>query len=505
MSSIIQRYFLIYLTAAFFSVLLSVWICGNETVINPDAICYLQSAATVHKGLIAAMNVCGQAKWPLYSVIIAGFVKITSLSYETAAYIINSFFSLVAVVAFINIVHTLSRHLTEMQRVRLLWLAAAVILLTNEFNSIKHYIVRDHGFWAFYLLSILFLIKFFIYQRWYYALFWGISIVLATLFRIEGAIFLLLMPFVAWTDTSNTYLLRAKRFLQLNILTIVAGILLCIWLFLGPELSMGRLSELKFQLLHGMSMLVENFYLSADNLGKYVLSVHSAKDASLILFLMLMIWYVVGVILNFSVIYTVLAAYAWYKKLIVIEKPVRNVLLGFIILNVIITLAFLFEFMFLSKRYLIALSLVFMIWVPFALENLVHKWSERKWPVIAALSLIFISSLGGIFEFGYSKHYIHDAGAWLDKNTPIDAKIYSNDNIVMYYSHRFGNEVFEKAREFKSDQFIAQGKWKEYEYLALRLNKKSAFMDAEIFKEININPIIVFSNERGDEVRIYRM
>jgi hypothetical protein len=219
-----------------------------------------------------------------------------------------------------------------------------------------------------------------------------------------------------------------------------------------------------------------------------------------------MIWYPVSVIANLSVIYSLLAVYAWYKKLIVVKRPMLNVMLGYIFLNIFITLAFLFEYMFLSKRYLVALSLVLMLWVPFALEDLLQKWSRKKWPVIVAIFFIFISSVGGIVKFGYSKHYIHDAGVWLAKNTPPEAKIYSNDSIVMYYSQRFGSALFEKNQEFKDPQVIALGNWKKYDYLALRINKKTAKNDSKDFIEINKqHPLVIFANERGDEVRIYKV
>jgi hypothetical protein len=84
----------IYILAAFFSVICSLWISNREAVINSDAICYLQSAATMKEGIHVAMDLCGQAKWPLYSLLIAGFVKVTHLPYVTAAYILNGFFSL---------------------------------------------------------------------------------------------------------------------------------------------------------------------------------------------------------------------------------------------------------------------------------------------------------------------------------------------------------------------------------------------------------------------------
>ena len=75
-----------------------------------------------------------------------------------------------------------------------MWFALGVILLSHQFNSVRQYIVRDHGFWAFYLVSLYFLLKYVEDVSWKNALAWSASLLMATLFRIEGAIFLLTLP-----------------------------------------------------------------------------------------------------------------------------------------------------------------------------------------------------------------------------------------------------------------------------------------------------------------------
>src|SRR3990167_7645795 len=90
----------VYLTAASLSIILSCWAALRESVVNPDAICYLQSAAAMSSGLKAAMHLCPQAMWPFYSMLIYGVVSITHLSWVTAAYFLNGFFSCISVLMF---------------------------------------------------------------------------------------------------------------------------------------------------------------------------------------------------------------------------------------------------------------------------------------------------------------------------------------------------------------------------------------------------------------------
>jgi hypothetical protein len=68
----------IYLVAALFSILLSFDGSLRATVVNPDGVCYLQSAATIATaGVHHAMHICGQAQWPFYSILIYDLVALT--------------------------------------------------------------------------------------------------------------------------------------------------------------------------------------------------------------------------------------------------------------------------------------------------------------------------------------------------------------------------------------------------------------------------------------------
>ncbi|MCD6038647.1 MAG: hypothetical protein K0S27_47 [Gammaproteobacteria bacterium] len=491
----------VYWVAAFFSLLLSIWIASQETVINPDAICYLQSAAIIKQGIHAAMNLCPQAKWPFYSLLIAGVVSITKLSYVVAAYAVDSIFSLITVLAFIAIVAFIAGEKKAYSSIR--WVAAFVILLAHEFNAVKAYIIRDHGFWGFYLLSILFLLYYFHEPRWRYALAWSISLLVATLFRIEGAIFLLAIPFITFFESKKNIIIRCKVFFQLNSMTWLVGLAMSAWFLFHPSYSSGRLSELQFQLLHGMMFFEQNFQLKTAGFMN-VLGNNGARDASLVLILTLLAWYVLSVIANLSWIYSALFIYSGWKKLLVTTPATRWILWSYILINVAVTALFLGQNMFLSKRYLIALSLVLMLWVPFALIYLMQRWRQKKWPLIVVLLCIVFSSLGGIFNFGYSKRYVQEAGRWLAVNVPQHAVVYSNDLQVMYYSCHFGNQIFDKAQAFSTLETIAHGRWKKYDYLALRIDQKELSSASGVLQEINLTPIQIFHNKRGDQVRIYR-
>lgn len=512
MHSLNLRYFTVYSFIVMASIVLSIWSGINGSIINNDGVCYLQSAEMLSQGLNAGMHACAQAKWPLYSILIAGLAYFTSLSYFMAACVLDTGFSIMTAVLFVKIVSWISQSVAvhvdrnslpeKSRHETLLWLAAIVVLLSNEFNSVRYLIIRDHGFWAFYMLSMFFLLRYFQHYRWFDVIAWCVSLVIATLFRVEGAVFLLLLPFLSLLNTRLTFASRIVAFCKMNALLIVLGAGLILWVFVASPKNLGRLNELYLQLTYGFSQLVIDYKIRADHLSEYVLSPFAASYSTWILFITLIVWYVISAIKNVSLIYGILAIFAWSKKIVKASHATRLVLWGYVAINVLVTAVFLAEHMFLSKRYLIALSLVLMIWVPFALQYLYLRWSYQKWPMVLASLLIVATSLGGIFAFGHSKKYIYDAGIWLAKNTPNDATLYSNEILVLYYANR--KDIYKNNTSYKDIKGLKNINWQEYQYFALRLDKNNVAKAVPYLQETHAQPIKIFANKRGDQVRVYK-
>ncbi len=497
---------LLYIFAFTASILLSFWLAYRETVINPDGICYLMSAQMVGSAALnEVMHLCPQSQWPFYSVLIYGLAHITHLSYAVSAYLLDSLFSLFSVVTFILIVKELGGSR------RVLWLAAFTILLSHEFNSIREYIIRDHGFWAFYLVSMYFLLRYFRQPKLITASVFSVSLVVATLFRIEGALFLLGLPFLSWFDFRYPLKQRAIHFFSLNLLTIFISIVIGTWLISHPahsSLQLGRVAEIIHQLQHGLTLMLDRYQTMQAALAQYVLTTDSQHDAGVVLLLVMVAWYVVHILDALSWIYGALVIYAWWRKITSFTSYATLVVGGYLAINVMVTFCFLAERSFLSKRYVIALALVLMLWVPFALNELIEKKSKLRERILLGIAafFIFISSMGGIIDFGYSKSYIHTAGNWIADNVPADATLYANDYQLMYYSQHFGYRLFENFAVYSQINAIAKGRWRQYDYLALRLGEKEEGDDmAALMREITLSPVHVFSNKRGDRVAIYKI
>ncbi|MBA3660196.1 MAG: hypothetical protein H0W64_00530 [Gammaproteobacteria bacterium] len=498
-----NEYYL-YILAALTSLALSAWIASNETIINPDAICYLMSAEKLGESSIRAiMDLCGQARWPFYSMLVYGLVKLSHLSYPTAAYLLDSFFSLLSVLAFLFIVKSIGG--TK----RVLWFAAITILCAHHFNSIREYIVRDHGFWTFYLFSIFFLLRYLARPRFFYALLFNASLILASLFRIEGFIFLLFMPQLIWLYKPFSFPVRFTSALALNALSFIGLIGLFTWMIIHPSNSLeklGRLFELKIQIQQGASYVATHYHQAKIALTQYILNVDSAKHADLVLSLVLIAWFVSSIVINLSWTYSILFIYAIIKRAVPLKFASTLVLSGVIAINIVINFIFLLERFFLSKRYLVALTLILTLMVPFALDRLYQcsqKLTQRLVFLVAMLTVL-VQGVGGTFDFGYSKAYVADAGQWISHHIPREARLYTNDYQLMYYSRHYQEDIFTKVREFIPDVPYLNKQIDQYDYFALRLRKKDnkATLIELVEKQMG-KPIRVFANTRGDSVKIY--
>lgn len=496
----------VYIAATVISLILSIWAAFKSAVINPDAICYVLSAESLKTDSVSSiMHLCAQAQWPFYSYLIYLVSSFTHLSYVASAYTLNGLFSLLSVLFFIKIVETLGGSL------RTLWFAALVILLSHEFTNVREYIIRDHGFWAFYLGSLLSLLQFYRQPRFQTALIWAACCVLATLFRIEGAVFFLLVPLTAFMDRSCSFSHRIKHFFMLNVVLILGVACAGLWLYFHTAISIGkvgRLHELAQQVHSGLLVIADQYRMTRTALASYVLSTDAVVHSDMILCALFVGWYAISLILNISWIYAAILIYGIATRATRFASTDRMVLLWYLFINVVITFSFLLERLFLSKRYLIALSLVLMVWVPFILNTLAERAKQsnkHRFVCVIVWICIFISALGGIFEFGYSKAYIRNAGRWLATNVPSSASIYTNDLQIMYYSNHFGTQIFTLPRDFTQLTTIQHARWKKFDYLALRLNNKSDAAANAILKNIHLLPVEVYTNNRGDRVVIYKV
>lgn len=404
--------------------------------INPDTVLYFESARLIALGdFKEAVKVFN---WPLYSLCMAGVHKLTTLSIHHSAQVLSIVFFAITTTSFVKIIELGGGNKKTM-------LAGALILFSSLYivGDVLEMLMRDQGFWACFLTSLVFFIRFKINNQYRDAFLWQIFAILATLFRIEAIMYLLFLPFLLLIETTHSWQQRISHFIKCNFLNIIAGFSIILALILSKQLSMknfGRLQEvfssgLFNELTH--NLLTKGQIMSEQVLGKYL------EEFAVIGLLLTFIYVIiVKAIATTGIFNCMLAAYSITQKRL-IKPPVAKVLkataiIAIITMGLIITKVFV-----LSGRYVVALAFVLMIPAAFQFGKLLTQYSQNKIQnkqLVAAIYLTLIFMLGSVIKNVWPKaegyNYLQKSAAWVNANNPQYGSVFFDDLRVQYYAKK---------------------------------------------------------------------
>lgn len=494
---ILQRDVRIY--AAFASLVLSAWCVFIGNVVNSDGVLYLRAAELMVRGeWHAALQLY---KWPFYSVLIALVHQVTGLSFEYAAYALNAALTALTVVMFISLVREVGGDNT------VVIFAAAVILLYHSLNNYRSFVIRDAGYLAFYLTSLLIFIKDLKEPKWSRTLAWVGAMVVAALFRIEAVVLLVALPFFRlWRQTTRL----SARLALIGLFTggaFIALSALAWWLagtlaMPGPGgLTTAWATVLKSSWQHVSALASAKIGLIAGAFANGYSRdfAYAAFTAALALLL------VKEVLASLTPLYAVLTGHALYQRLIFPVQGVMGLWLWLVVIHLVMLATILFAYGFLTGRFPVALSLTVMLAVPFSVAALYDGWQKgRRWlfPLVCALALL---STLGVLSSPTSKGHIRQAGLWLHDHTPTDATVFSNDPVLLYYSGRSGDQP--RAR-YGWDDTLALVKSRgrsQYDYLALRVKRAHLADQAMLVQTLAREPVATFANAKGEKILVFRL
>ena len=216
--------------ATIISFFLSAWSVFLDDVLNNDGILYVRVAdLLVHGEWDIAFNLY---KWPFYSLLIAVTGQVTGFSLEYSAHLLNAVLAALIIVCFISLVREVGGDSKTVVA------AAFVVLLYPGINEYRSFIGRDAGYIAFYLLSLLLFFKYANSPRFGYAIGWASSIFIAALFRIEGFLFLLILPLLYQWRKITTLPARLMLIITMIGACLVSGLIMA-WWFFGITLGLG--------------------------------------------------------------------------------------------------------------------------------------------------------------------------------------------------------------------------------------------------------------------------
>ncbi len=430
--------YLIYGTAIVVSFLLT-WlsICQYRTF-NADGVLYLQTARDFLQGGFKAAY--QQYPWPFFSVLIAELSRWFGVTVLTAAYWLSGLFFALITIAFLTIVRQLA------YSVKLQWLALFVILTFRPLTKYSHYIIRDAGYLAFFLVGVALLISFINKPRWYKAVAWNIAMTLALLFRVEGTLFLVLAPLIVWFDFPKDKLGTLRRYIQLNSLTVIYFIVMAFFVLLFSHHGMnstGRLSGLLNGIVDFIRTAWGEFYLAVFYVSKYVLPPPAARFGWVFTLSGLIGTFIYCCIIGITLPYLVGLVYGLRG---VVWRYYRAILVYVVIAFVLVS-AYSFSRYYFVVRYFLPLSaLLLTIAIP-GLARLYCSSRDvrcryfpwRKVLLWLVVLLMLAQAVSTVFHIGPSKRYRYLAAVWLREHTAPTATVYTNDGKIAFISNRTSN------------------------------------------------------------------
>lgn len=478
----------IRLLTAILSLLLSGLAFYLDDLINRDGVMYMEMVqAYLDGGLEATAKIYD---WPFFAIVTAWLSRGLSLPIELTAIGLNS----VLFVVFTDALLLISRRL--LPNLQQVLIAAVLILSFYSINEYRDYIIRDIGYWAFASLALYQIMRYVEDANYHNAIFWQLFALAALLFRVEGFVLILLLPFYVFFI--SPFRVAAKQLLQLNSL-IVPFALLSVVL----TLSITGWAE-AFNKLNNYTA-----YLNIDSLqfqmeqkltifeGK-VLNKFSEDYSVLILYSGLFIMLLFKLIEGISGGYLILFGLAVWLNKDKLKTPSRGLLIWFVAINVVILTAFVFHQYFVVSRYcIIAVAGIFLLMLPY-LTNLIEQViQQRRYWMTGLVGFVVLAGVIDTFHSTNSKTYIKETAIWASHHLQAEDRLLTDDEFLQYYLQREQTAVTITYRP------EGLGDYRGFDYVLVV--EKGRRDKLSLSADIDLELVYQQKNERKNKASIYRV
>ena len=411
--------------------------------------------------------------WPLYSMLIAAIHKTTSLNLQTSAQILSVALFALTTVSFLKIIELAGGNHKTL-------LAGALILFSSQYivGDVLPMLVRDHGFWGFFLLSLVFFIRFYQSHTLKHALLWQLAAIAALLFRIETITYLLLLPSLVLVYGNQSISRRLELFLKAHSLTLIIALAITAAIIFSPDLSvkdLGRLKEIFNANLYEKA--TQKLLERADIMASTVLGNHLEEFAIEGLLMTFAFIIIAKIISTSGWIAIGLAVMTFRKKMAAINPRTRQVLMASMLIALLNMLLIITKVFVLSGRYVIALSLLVMIFAAFYMAHILKYVTNdskdtvyKKWIVITLIVIMCLSLIKNILPKADSSNFEQDAIAWLKENSLIDQRTYFSTPRLRFYANQnftdLNHDSWQAVSKLRSNQSEAS-----YERLVILIDE----------------------------------
>ncbi len=465
-------------TFACLAFLIALWVVHiQQGLINSDSVLYFEAARLFSAGeWKQGFALFG---WPLYSMLIAALHNLTGLGFHSSAQGLTAVFFAITTASFITLIQLAGGNKTTI-------ICGALLLLSSSYivGDVLPMLLRDQGFWAFFLTSLVFFIKFYREGKLLDALLWQASCILAMLFRIEGITFLALLPFALFANTSLTGKERLMRFVKAHTLNLSVATVLLVMLIAIPSLSpadFGRLQEVWALSNQGLHNIARQFTEKSASMSKHVLGSLLDNYDSIGLALALIGIVLIKTINTAGWVSVGLIALGTKDKKLQIKPDARLIFIFVSSLALINMATILLRSYVLSSRYIIALAFILLIFSSFpfaALFNSVKADSVKtnfrslkKWLLVIVIIVLCLTFLKNIVPHRQGYAYEKEAVEWVKQNTPESSSIFYASSKTRYYAGAPYNKTGYDYWEFTL-KAIADGTIQNYDYLVINMDNQ---------------------------------
>lgn len=451
-------------------------------------------------------------KWPFYPLLIALIHKITGMNLHLSAQVL-------AVIFFCITAYSLSKLIQLAGGDKLTIISGNLLLFSSTYitGDVFGMLLRDQGFWAFFLTSLVFFIR---YNRTYLtsdAIFWQLSVITATLFRVEGIVYAFFLPFMLFLQPFK-WQINFNHFIKANLLHLILMLMLLCGMYAFSTISisnLGRLNEIAALFSSNEELSITGIFAQKSEIfRKQVLGDHLEDYAT---FGMVITFMCVVAVKCFKVAgsLTGLLVLAARKSLFNLPaKDAQNIFLAAATIAVLNATVIIFRSFVLSSRYVIAFGFLVIIFAAFYLARLTEKKLHRQANFWQSLLLIVscIMICGGLVKNLANKrsdyNYEQQAVAWVKNNAQVNDRIHYDSARLRYYANApwaGRNDDQEMAAFIQSietnqhqyDFLVMHAESDEHEKLH-RLSSLASYHEIKRFSNRSGNQILIFRNKHSN-------
>ncbi len=399
--------------------------------INNDSVLYFEAAR------LFALGEWQQGfklfPWPLYSGLIALVHTISGFSLHFSAQILNVLFFGIATLSFLKLIRLCDGD-------NLTLLCGGLLLFSSQYivGDALQMLLRDQGFWAFFLTSLVFFVRFYRSLSWTDAIAWQLAMMVAMLFRVEGITYLAALPLVLLWRPHTVIKECCVALLKAHSVNI--AIVFALALYIGfNDLSiqhLGRLKEIVTpDLLQEMTARFSrrSEVMAADVLGNFL--DEFAAEGLVLTFLFVMIskalstagWLTAG-----------LAVYATWLRQRLLVQDAWKILAAVMIIALVDMFLIIFKVFVLSGRYVVPLALIMMVLAAFGLRELLRRLpglpAKKRWLVLILLVILILGMVKSLLPKREGYNYQQDAVTWVQAHNPDQLPVFYDSSRVRHYA-----------------------------------------------------------------------